>query len=93
MGPTNSLASDSKLADGKEGAPSNGFSLPSISLPKGGGAIRGIGRTRRLIKHVRILYRKDDLTALLPLRELEPLALPRGKLQAGYHGRATNTNL
>ena len=30
---------------------------------------------RRLIEHVRTLYRKDDLTALLPLGELEPLAL------------------
>jgi hypothetical protein len=43
MGPTNSLANDSKVADGKEAAASNGFSLPSISVPKGGGAIRGIG--------------------------------------------------
>lgn len=34
------------------------------------------GRTRRLIEHVRTLYRRDDLTALLPLGELEPLALP-----------------
>jgi RHS repeat-associated protein len=31
---------------------------------------------RRLIEHVRILYRKDDLTDLLPLRVLESLALP-----------------
>lgn len=31
---------------------------------------------RRLIEHVRTLYRKDDLTALLPLGEIEPLALP-----------------
>jgi RHS repeat-associated protein len=31
---------------------------------------------RRLIEHVRALYRKDDLTALLPLGRLEPLALP-----------------
>src|SRR5207244_9042875 len=31
---------------------------------------------RRLIEHVRTLYRTDDLTALLPLGELEPLALP-----------------
>jgi RHS repeat-associated protein len=31
---------------------------------------------RRLIERVRTLYRKDDLTALLPLGELPPLALP-----------------
>lgn len=31
---------------------------------------------RHLIEHVRTLYRKDDLTALLPLGEIEPLALP-----------------
>lgn len=30
---------------------------------------------RRLIEQVRTLYRKDDLTALLPLGQLEPLAL------------------
>jgi RHS repeat-associated protein len=33
-------------------------------------------RQRRLIEHVRTLYREDDLTALLPLGELKPLALP-----------------
>ena len=47
MGPTNNLASDSKGADEKEAAAGNGFSLPSISLPKGGGAIRGIGEKFR----------------------------------------------
>jgi RHS repeat-associated protein len=31
---------------------------------------------KRLIEHVRSLYRKDDLTALLARGELEPLALP-----------------
>ena len=31
---------------------------------------------RRLIENVRTLYRKDDLTALLPLGVVEPLALP-----------------
>jgi hypothetical protein len=31
---------------------------------------------RRLIEQVRTLYRKDDLTALSPLGEVEPLALP-----------------
>ena len=33
-------------------------------------------RQRRLIEHVRTLYRSNDLTALLPLGELESLALP-----------------
>jgi hypothetical protein len=33
-------------------------------------------RQKRLIEHVRTLYRTDDLTALLPLGEVEPLALP-----------------
>jgi len=31
---------------------------------------------KRVIEHVRTLFRRDDLTALLPLSELEPLALP-----------------
>jgi RHS repeat-associated protein len=33
------------------------------------------GRQRRLIEHARTLYRKDDLTGLLPLGQLDPLAL------------------
>jgi RHS repeat-associated protein len=33
-------------------------------------------RQKRLIEHVRTLYRRDDLTALLPLGEVEALALP-----------------
>ena len=33
-------------------------------------------KTRRLIENVRTLYRKDDLTDLLPLGQLESLALP-----------------
>jgi RHS repeat-associated protein len=35
----------------------------------------GDGKQRRLIEHVRTLYRKDDLTRLLGLGELEPMAL------------------
>ncbi len=34
------------------------------------------GKQRRLIEHVRILYRKNDLTDLLPLGAVESLALP-----------------
>lgn len=32
-------------------------------------------KQKRLIEHVRTLYRKDDLSGLLPLNKLEPLAL------------------
>jgi RHS repeat-associated protein len=34
------------------------------------------GRQRRLIERTRTLYRRDDLSGLLPLGHLEPLALP-----------------
>jgi RHS repeat-associated protein len=34
------------------------------------------GEQRRLIEHVRTLYRRNDLTALLPLGEIQSLALP-----------------
>jgi RHS repeat-associated protein len=37
---------------------------------------RTSGRERRLIEHVRTLYRKDNLKAFLSLGALEPLALP-----------------
>lgn len=36
----------------------------------------GVSPQRRLVEHVRTQYRADDCTALLPLGELEPLALP-----------------
>ncbi|MCI0647258.1 MAG: toxin, partial [Chloroflexi bacterium] len=39
---------------------------------------------RRLIEHVRTLYREDDLTALLPLGELGPLALPGESYQLAF---------
>ncbi|HEX4962205.1 MAG TPA: SpvB/TcaC N-terminal domain-containing protein [Thermoanaerobaculia bacterium] len=32
--------------------------------------------TRRVVEHTRTIYRRDDLTALLPPGELQPLALP-----------------
>jgi RHS repeat-associated protein len=43
--------------------------------------VRGIGASsgdayRRLVEHVRVLYRRNDLTGPLPLRGLESLALP-----------------
>jgi RHS repeat-associated protein len=39
------------------------------------GAVKNVPY-RRLIEHVRALYRKNDLTGALPLRQLESLALP-----------------
>ena len=56
----------------------NGFALLAS---RSGNPLRADGgqcdaRQKRLIEHVRTLYRKDDLTALLPLGEVEPLALP-----------------
>ena len=33
-------------------------------------------KQKRLIEHVRSLYRKDDLSTILPLGQVEPLALP-----------------
>jgi hypothetical protein len=40
---------------------------------------------RRPIECLRTLYRRDDMTGLLRLGELHPLALPARKLQAGLH--------
>jgi RHS repeat-associated protein len=57
---------------------------------------------KRLIKHERTRYRADDLTGLLPLRHLEPLALPGqnercaftpGLLAQVYGTRVTNAML
>ena len=42
---------------------------------------------RRPIEWLRTLYRRDDLTGLLPLGELQPLAPARRKLQARLHAR------
>ena len=39
---------------------------------------------KRLIEHVRTLYRKDDLTVLLPLGEVELLALPGESYQLAF---------
>lgn len=55
---------------------SNGTSLVHIydsEIPYEGRP--GDGRQRRPIEHVRTLYRRDDLTALLPLGEVESKAL------------------
>jgi RHS repeat-associated protein len=57
---------------------------------------------RRLIEHVRMLYRSDDLSAPLPLSQLQSLALPfesyklaftPGLLQQAYGDRVTETML
>jgi RHS repeat-associated protein len=57
---------------------------------------------KRLIEHVRTLYRRNDLTSPLPLGQLQSLALPfesyklafsPGLLTEVYGGRVTNTML
>ena len=55
----------------------DGFALPvsATEIPYEQTADH-VSKQKRLIEHVRTLYRKDDLTALLPLGEIEPLALP-----------------
>ena len=55
----------------------NGFALPASAadLDYERGADQ-MSVQKRLIERVRTLYREDDLSALLPLRRLEPLALP-----------------
>jgi RHS repeat-associated protein len=42
------------------------------------------GRQRRLIEHVRTLYRRDDLSGALPLGEMESLALPFESYQLAF---------
>ncbi len=44
----------------------------------------GTSAQKRLIEQVRTLYRKDDLTAYMPLGELEPLALPGESYQLAF---------
>lgn len=54
----------------------NSFSLPgSATEIHYEESADDLSRQKRLIEHVRTLYRKDNLTALLPLSELEPLSL------------------
>ncbi|HEX8720434.1 MAG TPA: SpvB/TcaC N-terminal domain-containing protein [Pyrinomonadaceae bacterium] len=57
---------------------------------------------KRLIEHVRTLYRRDDLTGPLPLRQLQALALPfeiyrlaltQGLVSGVYGGRVTDAML
>ena len=59
----------------------------------------GPGRQRRLIKHARTLYRRNDMAGPLPLRTLDSLALPfesytlaftPGLVTAIYGARTTN---
>jgi RHS repeat-associated protein len=55
----------------------NGFALPTSAaeIPYEQTA-NNTAKQKRLIEHVRTLYRKNDLTALSPLRAVESLALP-----------------
>jgi RHS repeat-associated protein len=48
--------------------------IPAADID-GGGTLPNVP-TRRIVEHTRRLYRSDDLTALLQLRDLQPLALP-----------------
>jgi len=60
------------------------------------------GPARRLIEHTRVRFRRDDLTGVLPLGVLEPLALPyrsyrlafgQGLLDDLYRGRVSRRML
>ncbi|HEX2086309.1 MAG TPA: toxin TcdB middle/N-terminal domain-containing protein, partial [Solirubrobacteraceae bacterium] len=42
------------------------------------------GRQRRLVDHLRILYRADDLASILPLGRLDPRALPGERYRLAY---------
>ena len=59
-----------------------------------------VAKQKRLIEHVRTLYRPDDLglsrndpLALLPLGQVQSLALAGRELQAGVHSRADRKNV
>ena len=54
----------------------DGFALASATEIPYEQTADNVAKQKRLIEHVRTLYRKDDLTALRPLGEVEPLALP-----------------
>lgn len=43
-----------------------------------------VGKQRRPIEHMRILYRKNDLSAILSLREVESLALPGDRYKLAF---------
>jgi RHS repeat-associated protein len=58
--------------DGKHDVPYE--EIPGADVD-GAGALPA-GPARRIVEHTRTVYRRDDLTALLPLAELQPLALP-----------------
>lgn len=45
---------------------------------------------RRLIEHIRSVYYRNDLTAALPLHQLESLGLPFEKLSARLYSRIGN---
>lgn len=55
----------------------NGFAMPASAaeIPYEQAADH-VARQKRLIEQVRTLYRKDDLTALLPRGRVQPMALP-----------------
>ena len=90
------------------------FQASDFVQPAGGGLVHrfdseipdeaapGNGRQRRLIEHVRTLYRRDDLAGPLPLGQLQALALPYeryklaftpGLLADAFGGRVTEVML
>ena len=81
----------------------DGFALPksAVEIPYEQTADKG-SKQKRLIEHVRTLYRRDDLTGALPLGALQSLALPfesyklaftPGLLAGVYGGRVNNAML
>ena len=83
------------LSDVQQAA-ANSPSIPYEATPATGTV------QKRLIEHVRTLYRRDDLTGPLPLGALEPLALPfesyalvltSGLVAQVYEGRVTDAML
>jgi RHS repeat-associated protein len=63
----------------------NNFALldSATEIPYEQAAAR-VSKQKRPIEHIRILYRKDDLTALAPLGSLEPYALPGDSLKLAF---------
>jgi len=70
-----------QAADGAHDVDYEDLHFDKAKLVTANDAAEGQKYFRRLIEHARTLYRKNDLTALLPLGMIESLAL-RGELQA-----------
>ncbi|MCH8877933.1 MAG: toxin [Chloroflexi bacterium] len=63
----------------------NDFALPATATKINyEEAADNVAKQKRLIEHVRSLYRKDDLTSILSLGQVEPLALPGESYQLAF---------